>query len=286
MSLEPPPEAFYSDRQALIKAVKEWAGSHGYAATIKNSNNKKGFVYMACDCSGTKQNTHNLTPLTTRRLRGSRRDNCPFLIIGRRSAGIWGLSVRVGMHNHDATIPEAHPTLRRLGSAHQQLVASLTNVGVPPRQIAAELKQSSTAPTAIPIPQDLYNMRHQITLQQLDGHTPIQLLLANFASDDFVSEHMLDADNRVTHLFFASRQSLDLYHRYPEVLLLDCTYKTNKYGLPLLKIRDLIEKQCHTYRVTIDQHCVTRLYYINIPLFSELQGKVTNTVLRLLNHEL
>ncbi len=79
-------------------------------------------------------------------------------------------------------------------------------------------------------------MRHQITLQQLDGRTPIQSLLANFASDDFVSEHMLDADNRVTHLFFASRQSLDLYHRYPEVLLLDCTYKTNKYGLPLLNV--------------------------------------------------
>jgi hypothetical protein len=54
--------------------------------------------------------------------------------------------------------------------------------------------------------------------------------------DDFVSEHKLDTDNHVTHLFFASRQSLDLYHCYPEVLLLDCTYNTNKYGLPLLNV--------------------------------------------------
>ncbi len=38
--------------------------------------------------------------------------------------------------------------------------------------------------------------------------------------------------------------------------------------------------------MTIDQHRITRLNYINTPLFGELQGKVTNTVLRMLNHEL
>ena len=28
--------------------------------------------------------------------------------------------------------------------------------------------------------------------------------------------------------------SLDYLRAYPELLLLDCTYKTNKYGMPLL----------------------------------------------------
>ncbi len=73
----------------------------------------------------------------------------------------------------------------------------------------------------------------------LDGRTPIQSLLIDFATDDFVLEYQLDTDNRVTHLVFASRQSLDLCHLYPEVLQLDCTYKTNKFGLPLFNIVEI-----------------------------------------------
>jgi hypothetical protein len=51
-------------------------------------------------------------------------------------------------------------------------------------------------------------------------------------------------------------------------------------------IRDLVERQCHTYRVKVDQQRITRLHYLNIPVFGELQGKVTHTVLRLLHYEL
>ncbi len=51
-------------------------------------------------------------------------------------------------------------------------------------------------------------------------------------------------------------------------------------------VRDLVQQQSERYRVTIDQHRLTHLYYINTPLFAPLQRKVTNTVLRLLNNEL
>jgi hypothetical protein len=88
MLLEPPPEGLYGERQALIIAVKEWAGNHGYAATIENSNNKKGFVYIACDCSGKKRYSHPVASLGKRRQRGSRHNNCSFLVVGRRSAAV------------------------------------------------------------------------------------------------------------------------------------------------------------------------------------------------------
>jgi hypothetical protein len=61
-------------------------------------------------------------------------------------------------------------------------------------------------------------------------------LLSQFAADDFVREYQVDAIGHVTHLFFASQQSLHLFELYPEVLLLDCTYQTNRYGLPLLNM--------------------------------------------------
>jgi hypothetical protein len=37
-------------------------------------------------------------------------------------------------------------------------------------------------------------------------------------------------------LFFAGHQSFALVKLYPEILLLDCTYKTNDFGLPFLVV--------------------------------------------------
>ncbi len=43
-------------------------------------------------------------------------------------------------------------------------------------------------------------------------------------------------DGRVTAVLFVHPDSLAYLRTYPELLLLDCTYKTNKYGMPLLDI--------------------------------------------------
>jgi hypothetical protein len=42
------------------------------------------------------------------------------------------------------------------------------------------------------------------------------------------------SDGRVTAVLFAHPDSLTYLQAYPDILLLDCTYKTNKYGMPLL----------------------------------------------------
>lgn len=41
-------------------------------------------------------------------------------------------------------------------------------------------------------------------------------------------------DGRVTAVLFAHSDSLTYLRAYPEILLLDYTYKTNKYGISLL----------------------------------------------------
>lgn len=187
MPLEPPPPALYDSRHELVVAVKGWAGTHGYAATVKNSNECKGFVYLGCDCTGERRNTHHITASTRRRERGSRRNNCPFLVVGRRSTGIWGLTVRVGHHNHGQTRPDVHPTLRHLNNDQRRLVSSLTDAGVKPLQIESHLQQTRTTEEELPlITRDIYNIRHQLLRVSPDGRTPIQALLSQFAADDFV----------------------------------------------------------------------------------------------------
>jgi hypothetical protein len=44
----------------------------------------------------------------------------------------------------------------------------------------------------------------------------------------------LDQDDRVKAVLFAHPDSLAYLQTYPDILVLDCTYKTNKCGMPLL----------------------------------------------------
>jgi hypothetical protein len=37
-------------------------------------------------------------------------------------------------------------------------------------------------------------------------------------------------------LFFATQNSIELCRSYPDVLIMDCTYRTNRYNMPLLHI--------------------------------------------------
>ncbi len=136
-------------------------------------------MYIACNCSGFRRNTHGLTPMTQQRERGSRRNNCPFLALGWRNAGILELTVRVGNHNHNAMTLSSHPTLRHLDAGQGEVVSSLTSAGVRPQQIQAHLQQSCSTAEELPlIPQDIYNLRFQLMREALNGQTPIQALLS------------------------------------------------------------------------------------------------------------
>ena len=46
----------------------------------------------------------------------------------------------------------------------------------------------------------------------------------------------MDTDDRVIHFFFTYLNSISLLNCYSEVLLLDCTYKTNRFKILLLNI--------------------------------------------------
>jgi hypothetical protein len=60
------------------------------------------------------------------------------------------------------------------------------------------------------------------------------------ARDDWTYTYRSDATGRVLGLFLAHEQSLDLLQGSPEVLLMDCTYKTNKFRMPLFVITGVI----------------------------------------------
>ena len=86
------------------------------------------------------------------------------------------------------------------------------------------------------IPQDIYNYRKQWRIQQLNGLFPLQALLQKLHDTEYFYRYRKNDANQITGLFWAHPVSIQLLRAFPHVLLMDCTYKTNKFKMPLLNV--------------------------------------------------
>jgi hypothetical protein len=86
------------------------------------------------------------------------------------------------------------------------------------------------------VERDVYNARSKLRLKNLAGRSPMEALIATLEGGTYTYDYCTDMDGRITHLFFAHPKSVELFHKFPDVLLLDCTYRTNKFKMLLLNI--------------------------------------------------
>ncbi len=90
-------------------------------------------------------------------------------------------------------------------------------------------------------PQDIWNARAQIKAQSLGSLTPTQAVMR--ALNDKETWHMKSKkklySEKLEFLFFTSECMQKLLRENSEILIMNCTYKTNKYKMPLLIIIDV-----------------------------------------------
>ncbi|XP_028067641.1 uncharacterized protein LOC114270370 [Camellia sinensis] len=83
----------------------------------------------------------------------------------------------------------------------------------------------------------VYNVRHRCRVLQKAGRCQMEQLLGELAKHKYIDRHRCEEGSMtVTDFFWAHPVSLDLLRTFPCVLIMDCTYKTNRYLLPLLEI--------------------------------------------------
>ena len=90
---------------------------------------------------------------------------------------------------------------------------------------------------------DIYNERQLNKKQLLNGLTPIQVLLKalnKHGGDNLKLQYYFaykeDNSNYLKYLFFTYLESLKYFQKNPNILLLNYTYKTNKFKMPFLYI--------------------------------------------------
>ena len=145
MQLQPPPDGLRPGTwDELYLLIKQHLGPQGYAVTTyRSKTNKLGIkrkLGVICDRGRRIRQTSG-----QKRLHGTSRTNeCSFLCIAKRNPATfeWLLSVKNSTYNHSATLPVAHPSLRKLNITEEvnHTIKTRTALGDTPGQIISGLQ--------------------------------------------------------------------------------------------------------------------------------------------------
>ena len=239
MPLSPPLlRPYYSTVPDLLQAINEHAGLEGYAVVLQRTKKSKQDimkkVWIICDRG---RQPHNSTG-RQRRHTSTRHTGCPFKITASVEEGTaepWYPEILNETHNHASTEASAHPVLRRMAmSSTRDEVTRQLAIQTAPAQILSAIRfNDPNAENAMVSRRNIYNLAAEQRRQELGPLTPIQALVRELDGVDWISEHRKDYRDQITHLFFVRRSQQFLLRKNHKVLVLDCTYKTNRFKLPL-----------------------------------------------------
>jgi len=105
--------------------------------------------------------------------------------------------VKCGEHNHPSLTREAaHPSHRKMTNEVKEHVRTLSAAGVAPAQILTLIRSEPLGEHVIAC--DIYNLKRQHRIEQLDGRTPMEALLSSLIKLDVPNTHCVNAGGRLT----------------------------------------------------------------------------------------
>ena len=235
-----PPLAVYPTREVLFEAIQSWSKLRGYAFTVGKSKklpSGRQKVYYACD----RCYPAPLAREDRRRDTSTRGTSCPFAVVALQTPlGEWELKYRpeaqYNIHNHlPSQSPSAHPSHRRLSIQTRDIARSFFSAGIQPRQTLSFLSQAD--PATLIQPRDLYNQNAAFRREIRQGKSSTEALIQHLQESGIKHSILKDPETRrLKGLFIACPESIEYLQSHHDVLLIDNTYKTNRFELPLMDI--------------------------------------------------
>ena len=234
----PPAETFYSLDEAE-QQIYQHAFDNGYALTRNQTRkDKKGKPRrwdFRCDKGGNQQTQGVIRQTSTRMT------DCPFelrllrvLDSSSGSSSDIRLEIFNSNHNHPPSDDNRqHAQYRRPTAREVATIQSLSRSGVPPRLILNNLIEKD--PNTLVTSQDIHNTKVKERKEQLAGRTPIEALIQQLiTNENWAVLYDTEETGRINFLFFAPEDAITLAQASPEILLIDATYRTNKYNMPCI----------------------------------------------------
>lgn len=205
----------------------------GYVIVLKNSDICSQRYRYKCDRGGHLKER----PVYGKREKLSKRIDCPFELYCRfiKKTGLYHVDLINDNHNHEpATCLLGHSAARKLTDEQKEEASIMLRKGIKAKQVVSYLIEKNEK--VLIIAKDLYNLKAKSVEDELSGLSWVDCLLKNLQSGNYYSNFQKDNVGRIDRLFFSHRISVGLIRQYGDVFLMDSTYKTNKFNMPLLNI--------------------------------------------------
>lgn len=219
--------------------------------TIVTARSRRGKNTFDFGCNRGGQYRPNTGP-SRQRQTSTCKIGCKWSMTGRIDGPVWELRVKHSEHDYKddqgrlvVHAPEGDSRssslkrIRQLSPADTSYIEEQFYANVQPFKIMTLLNCRFTkANEQCPIiKRDLYNLRQEYLQRQISSGTAIQTLADRLEQDSRFEYRMKkDDSNRLTHLLFIKKSCLELFKQHHDIILLDCTYKTNRYRMPLLNM--------------------------------------------------
>ncbi|XP_057424437.1 protein FAR1-RELATED SEQUENCE 5-like [Lotus japonicus] len=234
-------DQIFDTRDELEQWAKNVGKTNGYVLVIARSDyaisGGKVFVTIKCAKHGIYRPYKDPNTFKYKKT-ASQKTDCKFNLKGRPTKGdrMWWLKVMDGKHNHEpAKSLVGHPYVGRLTEEEKGLVGTMTSTWTPPRQILAALKENN--PSNLTTITQVYSCNKRFKKEERGPLTEMQHLMKKLVEAKYVHFERQQADSsEIRDLFWAHPDAVRLFNTFPHVVIMDCTYKTNRYQIPLLEM--------------------------------------------------
>ena len=242
----PRPQLQFRSLHHLLEAMNNDIKGEGYALVFSNSWKSNPSIELpnraviSCESYGQLRNYRQLNLDSRQRLqRTSKKTGCRMHIKAsfNDDIGVWEYEYTSSLHNHEPSIdPSAHVTFRQITPEIRRQIARYSAVSTPPRSILAAIQQAD--PNCHLILRDIYNAIAQERVGQLNCRNVAEALIIRLrdSGSDYFWREQYNRNRQIINLFVAHDGQIRIFKQHYESLIIDCTYKTNKYGLPLLNM--------------------------------------------------
>ncbi|XP_074270979.1 protein FAR1-RELATED SEQUENCE 5-like [Silene latifolia] len=154
----------------------------------------------------------------------------------KKGEGVWVVVPKCGVHNHKfGKFLEGHRRRAKFTEEQKELIKQYRQSRVKPGMVrhAFTLRYPDQPP---PILKQIYNENARLSAKDRDGRNSVQYMLHLANQVNYLSECIKHPKTKkLTHAWFTHPEAVQMFKVWPNVILIDSTYKTNKYSLILVQ---------------------------------------------------
>jgi histone-lysine N-methyltransferase SETD2 len=225
-----------------MEELRQWVRKIGLGLSmiITTKSSKPDKIILHCSRSGKYRSGRKKE---VKKERDSKKTECPFELHGLLRRGNsytpsrWTLSVIRGFHNH-----ELPPDLKGVRGAHRLSAEERNHIivastaGTKPKSIFTDLINRN--PETLLSRTQVYNFKASQRRTSMGELNVTQYSLAWLKEKGYFTDTMSgrrkDGELALSALFISHPDSRHLLRMFPNVVIMDCTYKTNRYVISFM----------------------------------------------------